>query len=126
MAKPSMLPTIALSAALAWQGAAAEEGTGQFSGRSGHEASGAVALVDTGSGWEVQLGDDFVFDGAPDPFIGLGRGGIFVPATDFEPLRADSGAQVYRVPDDLDPAGFDTVVLWCRQFVVPLAVAAIE
>lgn len=65
-------------------------------------------------------------DGAPDPRVGLGSGGAFAEGTDFEPLRADEGTQVYTVPAGIDPAAFDEVYIWCRQFAVPLGVATIE
>jgi hypothetical protein len=98
-------------------------GTGSFSGASGHETSGAVAVVKTAEGWEVHLKDDFAFDGAPDPWVGFGKSGKFAPATDFYRLRVNSGAQVYKVPADIDPATYDEVYIWCRQYSVPLGVA---
>ena len=88
-----------LAAGQAWAG----EGSGTFSGLEGHEASGGVKIVRTDSGWEVRLQDDFRFDGAPDARVGFGSGGHFANATDFEPLRANSGSQVYEVPADIDP-----------------------
>lgn len=106
--------------------APAGAGEGSFTGASGHQAGGAVELAETGGGWEIRFGRDFAFDGAPDPRVGLGRGGAYVEGTDFAPLRADAGAQVYQVPADLDAAAFDTVVIWCRKFAVPLATAPLD
>jgi hypothetical protein len=112
---------IALPAGLANAGA----GSGSFTGASGHETTGHVEVVKTASGWEVHLKDDFTFDGAPDPRVGFGSGGKFAAATDFEPLRSNSGAQVYVVPADIDPEAFDEVYVWCRKYSVPLGVAQI-
>ena len=106
--------------------ALADGGSGSFSGLSGHEASGTAELVETAEGWQVRLGPDFRFDGAPDPRVGFGRNGAFAPGTDFEALRSDSGEQVYSVPEGIDPAGVDAVYLWCRQFAVPLGAAPLR
>ena len=118
---------ILLTALIASPGAtaAAGEGTGSFSGASGHQAAGQVAVVQTADGWEVRLEDDFTFDGAPDPWVGFGRSGSFVPATDFYRLRSNTGAQVYKVPADVDAGAYDEVYIWCRRYSVPLGVARI-
>lgn len=119
--------TIAAVALLALTGEAlAGPGSGTFSGRSGHETSGTVEVLQTGGGWQVRLAPDFRFDGAPDPRVGFGRGGAFAEGTDFEVLERNEGEQVYRVPHGIDPAAFDEVYIWCRQFSVPLGVATIR
>ncbi|HUS56012.1 MAG TPA: DM13 domain-containing protein [Thermohalobaculum sp.] len=110
---------IALPASMALAG----EGAGTFTGASNHVTSGAVEVVKTADGWEVHLKDDFSLDGAPDARVGFGAAGKFVDATDFEPLRSNTGAQVYKVPADIDPTAFDEVYIWCRQYSVPLGVA---
>lgn len=115
----------AVALGLAVPPAMAGEGSGAFTGQSGHATSGGVEVVETAAGWEVRLGPDFSFDGAPDPRVGFGRDGRFAADTDFEPLRRNAGAQVYAVPDALDPADYDEVYIWCRQYAVPLGVAKI-
>jgi len=116
---------ILLTALTALPGATASagEGTGSFSGASGHQATGQVAVVKTADGWEVRLDDDFTFDGAPDPWVGFGKSGSFAQATDFYRLRSNTGAQVYKVPADVDAAAYDEVYIWCRRYSVPLGVA---
>ena len=118
---------ILLTALIALPGAtaAAGEGTGSFSGASGHQATGQVAVVQTADGWEVRLEDDFTFDGAPDPWVGFGKSGSFAPATDFYRLRSNTGAQVYKVPADVDAGAYDEAYIWCRRYSVPLGVARI-
>ena len=101
----------------------AGEGSGTFAGASGHATAGHVQVINTGSGWEVHLKGDFSFDGAPDARVGFGAAGKFVDATDFEPLRSLTGAQVYKVPADIDPTPYTEVYIWCRQYSVPLGVA---
>ncbi len=118
---------ILLTALIALPGAtaAAGEGSGSFSGASGHQATGQVTVVETADGWEVRLEDDFTFDGAPDPWVGFGASGSFAQATDFYRLRSNTGSQVYQVPADVDPAAYDEVYIWCRRYSVPLGVAPI-
>jgi hypothetical protein len=101
----------------------AGEGTGSFKGASGHVTSGQVEVVNTADGWEIRLKDDFSLDGAPDARVGFGSSGKFAAATDFEPLRSNTGAQVYKVPAGLDPDAYNEVYIWCRQYSVPLGVA---
>ena len=101
-------------------------GTGTFTGKSNHVTKGQVEVVETADGWEIHLKDSFWFDGAPDPRVGFGNGGKFADGTDFEPLRENAGAQVYKVPAGIDPAEFDNVFIWCRKFSVPLGVAEID
>ncbi|QIE54623.1 DM13 domain-containing protein [Pikeienuella piscinae] len=100
--------------------------SGVFSGVSGHIAAGEVEIAHTETGHELRLGENFSFDGAPDARVGFGRGGKFVAATDFEPLRANAGAQTYQLPPGLDPAAYDEVYIWCRQYAVPLGVAPLN
>jgi len=116
----------AASLALTGSQAFAGSGSGAFKGASGHVASGAVELVQTAEGWEVRLGDDFSFDGAPDARVGFGNNGAFAAGTDFEQLRSNTGGQVYKVPASVDPAAFEEVYIWCRQYSVPLGVAKVE
>lgn len=126
------LLTAGLSAALIALGAAGVAGadevtrSGSFTGASNHVTTGDVSIVKTAEGYEIRLAENFSLDGAPDPRVGFGKGGKFVDATDFEVLREDTGAQVYKVPDGLNPADFDDVFIWCRRFSVPLGLAALN
>lgn len=110
------------SANLAFAGA----GFGEFTGLSNHVTRGGVEVVKVSDGWEIHLKDSFWFDGAPDPRVGFGNNGNFVPPTDFERLRANVGGQVYKVPADINPEDFNEVYIWCRKFSVPLGVASIK
>lgn len=100
--------------------------SGTFTGASNHVTTGGVTLVETAEGWEIHLAEDFDFDGAPDPRIAFGKDGSFAEGTDFEPLRANTGAQIYQVPAGYTVADYDTIVLWCRRFSVPLGYAPLN
>lgn len=111
-------------AGVAWAGG--HERAGAFTGDSNHVTTGGVTVVKTDAGYEIRLGPDFTFDGAPDPRVGFGKDGKFVDPTDFEPLRSNTGEQVYKVPASIDASTFDTVVIWCRRFSVPLGHARLN
>ena len=100
-------------------------GSGSFAGASGHITTGDVSVVTTQGGKTlVVLGENFVFDGAPDPQISFGVNGKHVPATLMGKLASNTGKQVYEVPAGVDPADFDQVYVYCVKFNVPLGVAS--
>ncbi len=98
---------------------------GTFTGLTGHTVTGTAEIGYTGSGWAVVLGEDFTFDGAPDPKVGLGNGEYVVEAQ-LAPLASYSGSQSYAIPSDLDVADFNQVYIWCEQFTVSLGVADLD
>lgn len=99
---------------------------GSFKGLSNHATSGTATLVKVGDGYVIELGADFVFDGAPDPKVAFGKDGKFDPATLIEPLRTNSGAQSYAVPSSINPDNFNEIYIWCEKFSVGLGVASIN
>ncbi|MEM7069340.1 MAG: DM13 domain-containing protein [Pseudomonadota bacterium] len=96
--------------------------TGSFSGASNHITKGDVTVMDN----HIILEDSFWFDGAPDPRVGLGKGGKYTEGTDFAVLKKNAGKQIYHIPDELKESGYDTVVIWCRKFSVPLGQAKLK
>ena len=122
------LAMAAAALALAPMIAQADEvlGSAQFEGSSGHETSGGVTVVSTDNGVIVVLGEDFMFDGAPDPHVAFGTGGRFDPDSELGILASNSGTQTYRVPASLDISGYDEVYIWCVQYSVPLGVATLQ
>lgn len=98
---------------------------GSFAGASGHVTKGDVKVVTTQSGQTlVVLGENFFFDGAPDPQISFGKGGKHIPATLMGKLASNTGKQVYEVPAGVNPADFDQVYVYCVKYNVPLGVAS--
>lgn len=109
---------VSMSAALA--------DAGTFRGINNHTVSGGVSVEKRDEGYVIVLASDFDFDGAPDPRIAFGKDGSFAKDTDFEPLKADKGAQEYLVPETIDPSAFNEVHIWCRKFSVGLAIAQLN
>ena len=99
---------------------------GRFKGASGHETAGTARIASTKDGYVLELGPDFAFDGAPDPRLGFGNDGTYDPATDVGPLQATKGYQTYPLPADFDPGKHGEVYLWCKEYSVPLGVAALD
>lgn len=95
---------------------------GKFRGQKGKTTTGGVTVKDG----KIILESNFSFSGAPDPRIGFGKGGKYVKNTDFAVLKKNKGKQSYKVPSSLNADDYDTVVLWCRKFSVPLGFAKIK
>ncbi len=100
--------------------------TGEFSGRSDHVTTGGVSVVESATGYQLVLADDFSLDGAPDPTLGFGKDGAFDEESQFSALNSISGGQVYDLPASFDPSAYNEVYVWCEQFSVPLGVAPLE
>ena len=100
--------------------------SGEFTGMNDHIVSGKVSIVKTDAGYEIVMADDFLFDGAPDPKVALGKDGAYDPATQIEALKSDSGAQRYIVPASVDITQFNEVHIWCEKFSVGLAIAPLN
>ena len=85
---------------------------GTFEGASEHITTGNVQVTKYADGRTiVVLGDNFDFDGAPDPRVGLGKNGEYGPTTDIGLLKSDSGLQTYVVPANNDVDEIDEVYL---------------
>jgi len=95
---------------------------GKFKGQSNHVTKGGVTVKDG----KIILENSFWFDGAPDPRVGLGKGGKYLANTDFAVLKKNSGKQTYKIPSNLKDKDYDTVVIWCRKFSVPLGYAKLK
>ena len=121
---PSTEAGAATAAAAAPQGGTVTA-RGTFTGASNHVTRGHARIVFAGGKVFVELEDDFFFDGAPDPKVGLGRGG-FDPDTLLAPLASNTGAQAYTLKPGLDIADYDEVWIWCERFSVPLGVAKLQ
>lgn len=118
--------TIMAATALASPALAGGHGRiGSFTGASGHVTTGRAELAKENGKFVVHLLDDFVFDGAPDPKVALGRNG-YDKSTLMGPLRSNSGKQSYAVPAGINADQMNEVWIWCERFNVPLGVAKLN
>lgn len=99
--------------------ARAQDRNGRFEGRSRHVTTGEVTLT----GGDIRLGANFSLDRRVDPIVGLGRDGVWDPATYAGDLRELTGAQTYPLPAGINASDYNEVYIWCRAANVPLGVA---
>ena len=97
--------------------------SGTFSGRSDHITTGQVTLEETNAGYQLSFASDFSLDGAPDPVVALGNGGVYVKANKLGKLKNKTGRQTYALPASFKPGQFSEVYVWCEEFDVPLGIA---
>ena len=89
--------------------------------------TGDVSIVKSASGASlIVLGENFRFDGAPDPRVGLGTNGRYDKSSDAGELGSGKGSQSYAVPGNVDVSKYNEVYIWCRKFNVPLGVATLK
>lgn len=120
----AMAAVIALSSSIALAGS---NPSGTFKGASDHVTTGGVSIIKTSQGGHVVILDtDFSLDGAPDPRVGLGKGGKYDAAADLGKLVKINGLQAYVIPARVNVANYDEVYIWCRKFSVPLGVARLK
>lgn len=91
-----------------------------FAGINNHTVTGTAEIAGT----TVNLLDDFVFDGAPDPKIALGKDGVYDPETLSGPLTNFNGASSFELPAGINPDDYNEVWVWCERFNVGLAIAS--
>lgn len=91
----------------------------------GHRASGEAVVYALDDARFVRLQDidvqgavDVVVYLVPDAGQEQPDGGVSLG-----PLKGTQGSANYVVPDGVDPADYDSVLLWCRAFSTPIAVA---
>ena len=86
-----------------------------------HNGKGTVRLVDLGGSSVIRF-DDVAITNAPDVHVYLSRetGGKWSEATSLYlgALKATNGSFNYEIPAATDPAGYRSVVVWCRAFRV--------
>ncbi|MGB1234720.1 MAG: DM13 domain-containing protein [Planktomarina sp.] len=115
--------------------AAVELSVGQFEGADRvHQGAGTATLIQNADGsYEVQLSDFEVTNGPDLKVYVSGHAGPTsagdVTNNDWVSLGAlkgNIGDQAYKVPADVDRATLQSVVIWCEQFGVLFATAALS
>jgi hypothetical protein len=98
-----------------------------------HGTTGVARVVELGDGSRFVRLEDLDTSDGPDLRVyltdqlvsddwGVWDDGEFV---DLGALKGNVGDSNYRIPDDVDLAPYETVVIWCRRFTVGFAVAPI-
>jgi hypothetical protein len=85
-----------------------------------HPASGAAAI----NGQALQI-DAAMITEAPDAQVWLTKDFDKASGVNLGNLKSFHGDQSYEIPGDVGPSDYDSVVIWCNEFSVPIAKAAL-
>ena len=109
-------------------GSTAGDRTGMFVGADEfHFGRGAARVIATADGSSIVRLEEFAVRNGPDLYVYLSPdpSGYADGAIELGRLKADRGNQNYAVPPGVDIAGSRSVVIWCKQFGVLFATAAL-
>ena len=125
---PTTAPSDSLEPSPSAAGPAIER-TGSFAGADEfHFGEGTARLIETSpSTFTVRL-EDFAVRNGPDLYVYLSPDaeGSVDGAIELGRLKADRGNQNYEVPAGTDLSNVESIVIWCKQFAVLFATAALS
>lgn len=98
--------------------------TGSFDSRNRYTVTGNATAYELPDATRILRLEGFESTNGPDLFVYLTVGDATEPDDaalaaeylDLGELRGNIGNQNYPIPDEVDLARFDTVVIWCRRF----------
>jgi hypothetical protein len=98
----------------------------------GHATSGRAVTLELGDGRRFLRLDELRTSNGPDLFVYLSGAAADAPRDSFDDdfvslgrLRANQGSQNYEIPDGVDLARYQSVVIWCRRFTYAFGAAAL-
>lgn len=105
---------------------------GQFISRD-HGTSGVVRIVELADGRRIVRLEGLETDNGPDLYLYLSTNPADGPEGDFDEayvnlgrLQGNLGDQNYDVPEDVDPARYQSVVIWCDRFDSAFGAASVR
>lgn len=100
--------------------------TGMFTdGDDFHKASGTVRTIDAGEKRYIRF-EQFETTNGPDLFVILVKEGMNTgDGIRLGKLKGNKGDQQYEIPQDVDLAEYNKVVIWCRAFRVDFGYAVL-
>lgn len=106
---------------------AGSDRSGTFVGNGGYNAGGRVTVLKEGDKNIVRLESDFRTSTGPGLHVYLSRSGAAsVDGVDLGSLKAVAGEQRYPIPDNIDPATYSHVLIYCQPFRVVFAYAELK
>ena len=98
---------------------------GMFAGAHDHRVSGGYLISEKDGRQSLQLGPDFVLDGAPDPYIVLSADemGSGARTLNLGALKRKKGTSTFAIPAGTDLAQYSRVLVWCKKYNVTLGTA---
>ncbi|MEM7770336.1 MAG: DM13 domain-containing protein [Cyanobacteria bacterium P01_E01_bin.6] len=97
----------------------------------GHPTTGTATIVNENGQKYVELSGSFSTASGPAVYIVLHRNSSVarnINQQDYvtlAPLQNTSGAQRYRIPDNVDLNAYNSVAIWCERFNITFGYAAI-
>jgi len=90
-----------------------------------HFGEGTASIIETAPGRYTLRFEAFSVQNGPDLYVYLSpdSDGYSDGALELGTLKATDGAFGYELPEGVDPADFESAVIWCKQFEVLFAVA---
>jgi hypothetical protein len=79
------------------------------------------------SGALLSFAENFQSQAGPGLYVYLSPIGNGVSGgIELDELKSNSGAQEYPLPEDIDPADFEFVIIYCKPFGVPFGAAQLQ
>jgi hypothetical protein len=100
--------------------------SGAFGGISRYRVSGLAQVIEGGGERVLRFEEGFSSTNGPDLFVWLVRGGDVNDYVDLGRLKGNLGSQNYTIPEGVDLAQYDQVLIWCRAFRVLFGSATLE
>lgn len=100
------------------------ERTGTLTGAADHHAAGTIVLTAGDSGAVLTL-QEVAVDEVPDGRVYLAKDGDHRKGIEVGKLTRFSGTVSYPLPQGVDTAGYNTVVIWCEKFNVEIGRATL-
>lgn len=93
-----------------------------------HFGEGTASILETAPGRFTLRFEEFSVRNGPDLYVYLSpdSAGYADGALELGTLKATDGAFGYELPDGADPTDYASAVIWCKQFGVLFAVAALK
>jgi hypothetical protein len=104
--------------------------SGGFGSRNRYTVTGQATIYELEDGSRTLRLEPFQSTNGPDLYVYLTTAGhtdddaaLAADFVDLGDLRGNIGSQNYPIPDDVDLAAYDTVVIWCERFTVAFGAA---
>lgn len=102
------------------------EMTGMLMGAKDHHASGTVALTKDRDGHAVLRVENLNVDKVPDGRVYLAKDGDYRNGVELGKLTQFSGTVQYAIPANVNPADYNSAVIWCNKFSVEIGRAMFD
>lgn len=99
---------------------------GQFMGIGNHNAAGKVAVTKDKKGAMMLTMTDMKVDKVPDGRVYLANDLDYAEGVELGKLTKFTGTVTFPIPASVDPAKYNSVVIWCKKFDVGIGQAKLH